>query len=150
MNLRRDALDSAVDLSERLDALTQSGSKRLGLTPVRARTVYALYEHGPLRQKSLAEALDCSTQQVAAIIDALVAKDLVKRAPDPEDRRAVQVTLTRRGRRVAEKVSALRAEVADDLFRELSDDQVREFGSLAALLTGRAAARERPTGPARA
>jgi DNA-binding MarR family transcriptional regulator len=50
-------------------------------------------------QLALAQAMGYDKTRLIALLDALEAEGLVKRAPDPRDRRARIVTLTAKGRR---------------------------------------------------
>ena len=68
-------------------------------------------------------------------VDRLQAAGLVERLPDPADRRAVVVGLTRRGRSLAER--AVRAHAANErrLLSGLSDDEERALARLLARLS---------------
>ncbi len=54
--------------------------------------------------------------------DALQARGLVERTPDPTDRRAVVLTPTEGGRRVQAEIAAARAADNRDLFARLDAD----------------------------
>lgn len=59
-------------------------------------------------------------QQLGVIVDALVGRGLLRREPDPADRRAVIVSLTPEGNAVVERIVAMRADVAQSLLGGLS------------------------------
>ena len=65
------------------------------------------------------------------VADALQARGLVERTPDPTDRRAVVLTPTDEGRRVQQEIAAARATDTRDLFSRLDAD---ERAALAGLL----------------
>jgi len=52
----------------------------------------------PVRLQDLAERLGVSPPTTSRAVDALVEHGLLERVPDPEDRRAVRISLTERGR----------------------------------------------------
>ena len=60
----------------------------------------ALLAEGPAGATRLAERLTVSPPSVTAVIDGLVARRLVARTPDPDDRRRLSLALTKTGRRL--------------------------------------------------
>lgn len=129
--LPRDAaLDAVADLAETFTALMDRGARQLDLTTVRSRAVFALHEHGPLRQRRLGEIIGISAQQAAVIVDALIERGLLQRGPDPRDRRAVRVSLTVDGERTADGITAMRERVGERLLGDLSDDQLHQLRDL--------------------
>jgi long-chain acyl-CoA synthetase len=75
-----------------------------GLAPVDLSVpqyrVLALLASGPAASSWLAERLTVSPPSVTAVVDGLVARDLVVRIPDPSDRRRLNLELTEAGRRI--------------------------------------------------
>lgn len=81
---------------------------------------------GPMNLRALADLLGISPQGALKIVDEMVAKKYVRRAADPEDRRAVLLSLAPRGEKAfaaARKFHrAFEAELADRLgARRVSD-----------------------------
>ena len=62
--------------------------------------VLALLAGGPAASSWLADRLTVSPPSVTAVVDGLVARDLVVRIPDPSDRRRLNLELTDEGRRI--------------------------------------------------
>ena len=75
-----------------------------GLAPVDLSVpqyrVLALLAGGPAASSWLADRLTVSPPSVTAVVDGLVARDLVVRIPDPSDRRRLNLELTVAGRRI--------------------------------------------------
>jgi long-chain acyl-CoA synthetase len=75
-----------------------------GLAPVDLSVpqyrVLALLAGGPAASSWLADRLTVSPPSVTAVVDGLVARDLVVRIPDPSDRRRLNLELTEAGRRL--------------------------------------------------
>lgn len=109
------------DLGEDL----QRGLESLGLTPARATVVWEVHRRGPITQRALAGHLDVTPRNVTGLVDGLEQGAFVTREPHPTDRRAILVTLTDRGREIAEGFVAGHAELAGQLFDALPTD-VRE------------------------
>ena len=59
--------------------------------------LWALYR-GPLRVKELAEAVVLSPTAMSRFVDRVEKAGYVRREPDPDDRRALQITITDAGR----------------------------------------------------
>ncbi|MFH8579332.1 MarR family transcriptional regulator [Streptomyces zaomyceticus] len=81
-----------------------------GLTSTQAKVLAQL--DGPLPMRALATLLVCDASNVTGIIDRLEARSLVRREPDPSDRRVKNVVATDEGRdiirRVREEMQATR------------------------------------------
>ena len=75
-----------------------------GLPFSRVRALWRL-ECGPRTLKELADDMGTDAPAATVLINALEQRGLVKRAQDPDDRRAKQVSLTAAGRRMLEVVA---------------------------------------------
>ena len=67
-----------------------------------------------MKPSELANAVLLTSGAITAALDRLEAKGLVAREYDENDRRSLRATLTARGRKLAEKLAALRFEDASD------------------------------------
>jgi DNA-binding MarR family transcriptional regulator len=65
--------------------------------------LWALYRR-PLRVKELADAVVLSPTAMSRFVDRLERDGYVRRAPDPDDRRALQVTITDDGRKLLRRM----------------------------------------------
>ena len=63
-------------------------------TAAQGSTLATLAEHGPMRMGELARREGVRMPTVTAAVDVLVGHGLLRRDPDPDDRRAVQVSIT--------------------------------------------------------
>lgn len=72
--------------------------------------LFHLYRHGPARAGQVARSLHVSQGVVTRMTDRLVKKGLVARSRDPEDRRAVFLAPTPRGKRLVSKLERERVE----------------------------------------
>jgi DNA-binding MarR family transcriptional regulator len=91
------------------------------LSPHHARALRVVTERAGTRLSDLAEALHIAPRSATEVVDALQARGLVERVPDPTDRRAVVLTPTDQGRRVQREIAAARAADTRDLFARLDD-----------------------------
>ncbi|SIT83229.1 MarR family winged helix-turn-helix transcriptional regulator [Pontibaca methylaminivorans] len=70
------------------------GAAELGITAGEARTLAGVARHGPIRQNCLAELSGQSRMSVTVFLDGLEAAGLIRRIPDPDDRRCKVVEVT--------------------------------------------------------
>jgi DNA-binding MarR family transcriptional regulator len=97
------------------------------LTTPQALALRTVVLEGPLRMSALGERLGVSVATASRTVDALAARELVKRKPDAEDARAVNVCATARGRREQQARRARFVDALDDLLEELSADERRRL-----------------------
>ncbi len=100
---------------------------------VRSYSVLSLAcEPAPPTQRQLAEFLQLDPSQIVALVDALEADGLVRRSPDPADRRSNIITATDAGRtRFAAAAEATRAAEAEALAPLSADERQTLRGLLA-------------------
>ena len=114
-----------------LRRVREEASERLepaGTTPGQFRLLRFLARcDGPCRLGAVATALDVAARSVTSKVDDAEAAGLVRRTPDPHDRRATLVELTPRGREVVEQVGTQRSSVAGTLLARLDADERREL-----------------------
>jgi DNA-binding MarR family transcriptional regulator len=91
------------------------------LAPHQGRALRLVAELEPVRPGVLAEHLRIAPRSVTDVVDALEERGFLERRPDPGDRRATVLHLTRAGREVREAIEASRREEADDFFGRLPD-----------------------------
>src|SRR3954471_3186206 len=107
-------------VARRIRHLTHDSVTPLGITPGHARAIGVLRRHGGMRPSDLAHHPRIAPRSATEVVDALVDRGLAQRAPDPEDRRAIVVTLTADGERVGHEVRSARAQGAEAVFGGLS------------------------------
>ena len=114
------ALDLLLEISLLLHEDMTESLARDGLTTSRTRLLWELGLHGPMTQRSLADALGVSARNVTGLVDALVDTGFVTREPHPTDRRASLVSFTEHGAATVARLREGRQQVAGLLFGELS------------------------------
>ncbi|MCE7002791.1 MarR family transcriptional regulator [Kibdelosporangium philippinense] len=131
-------MSSATELGELLNAaaraFSQQGRARFGehgLSPARVRLLTTLGERTDVRMRDLADLLGVTGRAVTATVDSLESEGLVARKPDPSDRRAFQLVLTKEGLAALDRIKQLQQQVSEEIFRGLS---AAERDQLAALL----------------
>lgn len=126
-DLTRAATDRLFELAEVLGAMMQHGMAERGLTPARARLLWALHHTGPTTQRALADLLAVTPRNITGLLDGLAADEYIAREPHPSDRRAVLVTLTDRGRDFTTDLRKGRNALAEALFTDTPDTELSSF-----------------------
>ena len=81
-------------------------------------------------QQELGSAMGVDPSTMVSLIDQLENAGLAKRRPRPTDRRAREVVITAKGRRVLEKARQLAMQVEDEVLRGLSGADRRQMLAL--------------------
>ena len=111
----------------------------LDVTPGQVRALRVLTHHGEMRMSALSDHLRIAPRSGTEVADELERRGLVRRRPDPDDRRAVLVALTDEGHRVADRVRAARDAEGDAYFAVLPEADRRELARILRVLRESAA-----------
>lgn len=139
MNLTRDsatvlALGTFVKLRRAVNSLSGALNPVLarehGLTETQFGVLEALYHLGPMPQARLCEKLLVSGSNLTTVIDNLEKGGLVRRDPNPEDRRAYLVKLSDSGRAAVAKAFPEHAARIRQLMSALTQAEQKELGRL--------------------
>jgi DNA-binding MarR family transcriptional regulator len=126
------------------DAFDQAVVEQLGINRTDGRCVDILDEFGPLTAGELARAVGLTTGAVTTMLDRLERAGLVRRRPDPADRRKVMVEVTELAREHVFRIFGPLVEEGTAMLDRFSDDELAaivEFAQLNAELQERHAAR---------
>ena len=121
------ALERLFELAVVLAEAMERGLAERGLTRARAEVLWRLGRQGPLTQRQLSQALQCTPRNVTGLVDALEADGFVRRGAHPTDRRATLVELTEQGRSAAAAMDAGYQQLAALLFADLTDADLTSF-----------------------
>ncbi|MFF5719130.1 MarR family transcriptional regulator [Streptomyces buecherae] len=139
------ASDASGQLAEQLLRLTRRlhrAQKRylgpLGITPAQARLLrtVALYDAEPPRMADLAARLEVVPRAVTTLVDALETNGVVRRVPDPTNRRVIRIELTDAGRATLRALRQARRSAAEDILEPLNARERELLGSLLNTLAG--------------
>ncbi len=89
----------------------------LGVSASQARVLAVLhFANGPIKPSLVATLLFQETQSITGILHRIESRGWVRRLPDPNDRRAVGLELTDKGREITEEIVKISDELYDDMF----------------------------------
>jgi DNA-binding MarR family transcriptional regulator len=102
----------------------------LGLTTALFALLNVLGSRDGAIQQELGAAMGIDPSTMVSLIDQIETAGLARRRPRPTDRRAREVTITPKGRRVLEQARELAMQVEQDVLRGLSGAERRQLLAL--------------------
>jgi DNA-binding MarR family transcriptional regulator len=118
--------------SARLRAVIGQLSRRLrptvagsGLTPSQTAVLFAVVRLGRIGLSELAEAERLNPTMLSRVSAQLCDTGLIRRSPDPDDRRSAFLAPTAAGRRLRERIHRERAQALSEHLQELDEGQRR-------------------------
>jgi DNA-binding MarR family transcriptional regulator len=102
----------------------------IGLTPALFGLLNVLGSREAAIQLELASAMGIDPSTIVSLVDELERAGLAKRRPHPTDRRAREVTITAKGRRLLERARGTAFQVEDEVLQGLSPSERRELLTL--------------------
>jgi DNA-binding MarR family transcriptional regulator len=104
------------------------------ITPAHLRALRTLRRHGTMRLSELSDHLHIAPRSTTEVVDALEARDLVRRRADPGDRRATLVEVTEHGAGVRTAIRDTRGAEAVRVFGRLGPADRAELTRILGLL----------------
>lgn len=90
----------------------------------------SLQEYGPASQAELSRRSGIYRSDMVGVLNELTERDLVERAPDPDDRRRNVITISPRGRRRLRRLDGVLDDLHDKLLAPLSPVERDQFVQL--------------------
>ncbi|RVQ23315.1 MarR family winged helix-turn-helix transcriptional regulator [Sinorhizobium meliloti] len=119
--------DKLFELYHRVHRLVNESMTEEGVSLARSKFLFFLSKLGPCRSTDIACALNFAPRTVTEAIDGLERDRLVMRKPDPEDRRAKIVSITKTGRAVLQAAEHPRKQLIEEIFSALDDEQLDQL-----------------------
>ncbi len=101
--------------------------------------ILATVDSGPQSQATLARVLALEPAHLVALLDELEGRGLVRRAPDPADRRRYAIELTAKGTTTYKRLGRLSLQVESELVASLSARERTQLEKLLSTLARRGA-----------
>jgi DNA-binding MarR family transcriptional regulator len=121
LDLKRQLIAQLVESSRLLRNYIDHRAKGRGTTRAQWIVLFRLRQQEGLSQVDLADVLELQPISLVRLLDRLVEHDLLERRPDPKDRRANRLFLTRTGRQLVDDLDSLRDAIAIDVLRDIPD-----------------------------
>jgi DNA-binding MarR family transcriptional regulator len=102
----------------------------VGLTPALFGLLNVLAARPGTNQQEIGSAMGIDPSTMVSLIDQLEEAGLARRRPHPKDRRAREVAITPKGRRLLERARQMAKRVQDEVLRGLAPAERRQLLSL--------------------
>nr|WP_235032308.1 MarR family transcriptional regulator [Actinacidiphila yanglinensis] len=123
--------DQLLTLSRRLHRSQKRLMEPLGITPAQSRLLRTLAHcDAPPRMADLAQRLDVVPRAVTTLVDALEERELVRRVPDPNNRRVIRIELRESGTQALSALRGARRDAAAELLAPLDREQRAALSAL--------------------
>jgi DNA-binding MarR family transcriptional regulator len=100
-----------------------------GITLAQSWILFALYLKDGLGVKGLAEQLGIDSSAITGLMDRMEKEELLIKRVDPSDRRAFQISLTEKGRKLAEEVFPIADRLNESMKAALENSEWNAFMS---------------------
>jgi len=104
------------DLSRRFVARFEKRASELSLTLMQCKVLVHLEKNEGVSQAKLAELTDVEPMMMVRILDRMEAEKLLERRPDPADRRARRLYLTKKAKPLLGEIWRLAEKTRDEMF----------------------------------
>jgi MarR family transcriptional regulator, transcriptional regulator for hemolysin len=102
----------------------------VGLTPALFALLNVIGARDGAIQQELGSALGIDRSTMVSLIDELENAELARRRPSPTDRRAREIAITPKGRRLLRRARGLTSQVEDEVLAGLTSEERRELLAL--------------------
>ena len=124
LDLKRQLVAQLVETSRLLRNFIDGRAKTRGTTRAQWIVLFRLRQQEGLSQVDLADVLELQPISLVRLLDRLVEHGLLERRPDPRDRRANRLFLTRSGRQLVDDLDSLRDSIATDVLRDVPSEAI--------------------------
>ena len=114
-------------LTRKVNRIWEAEFRQTGLSPPHAYLMRLVLDEPGLSQKQLADALHLDPSTVTRFVDALAARQLVRRDTSSSDRRSATVFPTREGKRLQKKLEKIGEALFQTLRKRLGDKAFRQL-----------------------
>src|SRR5262245_2812625 len=125
LDLKRQLISQLVESSRLMRNYVDCRAKTRATTRAQWIVLFRLRQQEGLSQVDLADVLELQPISLVRLLDRLVEHGLLERRPDPKDRRANKLHLTKAGRRLVDDLDSLRDSIAADVLRDIPNDAIR-------------------------
>ncbi|MCX3062620.1 MarR family winged helix-turn-helix transcriptional regulator [Streptomyces beihaiensis] len=111
-------------LTRRLHRIQKRQLEPVGITPAQSRLLRTLVHYEtPPRMADLAQRLEVVPRAVTSVVDGLEGAGMVRRVPDPGNRRVIRIELTEHGRAALRELRSARRAAAEEILAPLDAEQ---------------------------
>ncbi len=93
------------------------------------KILYVLWQHDHISIIELSRLTGLANTTLTSMLDRMEAAELLRRMPDPKDRRKNLIALTEKAERLKESYDKVSLEMHEVYFKNFSTEEIREFES---------------------
>lgn len=112
-------------MSEQIESLDSE------VAPMNIRVMKIITKKSPCTAIDIAHFLNRDKAQVTRLVNALINQELVKKSPNPEDKRSQLLVLTNKGEDIMTKVSNIDREMLQRMTKGMNEDELEQFSQIA-------------------
>ena len=112
-------------MSEQIESLDSE------IAPMNIRVMKIITKKSPCTAIDIAHFLNRDKAQVTRLVNALINQELVKKSPNPEDKRSQLLVLTNKGEDIMTKVSNIDREMLQRMTKGMNEDELEQFSQIA-------------------
>ncbi|GLO64776.1 MarR family transcriptional regulator [Oceanobacillus kimchii] len=109
--------------SRTLEEITKKDIKKHGMRTSDFTILEALYHKGKQTIREISEAVLINTGSITYVIDKLENNGLLTRSSNPDDRRAVYIEITDKGKEIMDDIFPKHQRVIEELFDGISEEE---------------------------
>lgn len=114
----------------RLSRLLDRRMARQGASLARTKVLLLIQKEGPVKAADIAEFFSLAPRTVTDTVDGMERQGLVRREPDPKDRRVKRIHLTDAGREALAATEPMRQDLVRQVMGALSEGEQAQFHHL--------------------
>lgn len=100
------------------------------MPPAQGRLMRLLAATGPVSQRTLGEILDIRSASLSELLGKLDKSGWIRRRPGESDKRTIDIELTEEGENMLGNIGNERAEMAEEVFGALNEEELRQLHGL--------------------
>lgn len=112
-------------MSEQIESLDSE------IAPMNIRVMKIITKKSPCTAIDIAHFLNRDKAQVTRLVNALINQELVKKSPNPEDKRSQLLVLTSKGGEIMTKVSNIDREMLQRMTKGMNENELEQFSRIA-------------------
>lgn len=101
------------------------------IAPMNIRVMKIITKKSPCTAIDIANCLCRDKAQVTRLVNTTINQELVKKSPNPEDKRSQLLVLTDKGEEVMGKVSNIDRDILQRMTKGMTEDELEQFSKIA-------------------
>jgi DNA-binding MarR family transcriptional regulator len=114
----------------RFTRLLDKRMAREGASLARTRVLLMIQRRGPVKASDIAELFGLAPRTVTDTLDGMERQGLIRREPDPKDRRAKRILITEAGQQAVAATEPIRRELISQVMGSLTGEERKALSSI--------------------